>query len=618
MLPCKKISTSSYGIRYIRMAESQARSIKHTVGSKRKIIDGCIVEGKRVGSLLSANVIDPPPALLSFTRLLHVASESEYISNYVRVDSREKLHPMTRSGELAYSQEDGARYTLFYFGQPAEDLGQMKFEGYLAPAYVSQSNGSIFSSFFERSFSRNKLYVAVCYHDVVSKRNYLIRIEQQVINNFAGGFKIEEVHNYALRSTVVGIASGKFAVILNVAKTLNEDPEIKQESLVMLIVDLKLGIEDEEPEISGYPLPLYLLPYELQAREVGYIVAVDGDSNYITELKPAKTAISPIDIEVQEDGRILCAIKYQVQVNGQIDEQTPWMNSKSIGVGVVCFGTAVWGEGLSSIKIQSKEAFAWRGDNSVVLAMGNDPYFVRVGELATLFKGKVLRPTMLMDRDRVRRGLNPNIEKFVPPHTQELLDGVVVGNQEVLGFGPIFRGSKSSLEYPMGFGTGVEQDFYVNTSIFTALLNGTKAQISKDTIAVPRGGPTTGEHPEKCTSMGIMFTDGERYLYEALVGVPNFTTDFFLTLSCPQEEVRSADGTLLIPAVLIVTTISESKPIVFVRKGPIWPEDKPPLGFGEQEPEPWSSMPSHNKSVCTYFYVGNDLTYRKHGEVFYD
>jgi len=63
---CRRSVPSINGSRWIRMAERMARSIKARTGVKRRIIEGCIVEGKRNGDNLSASVIEPQTLLIVF------------------------------------------------------------------------------------------------------------------------------------------------------------------------------------------------------------------------------------------------------------------------------------------------------------------------------------------------------------------------------------------------------------------------------------------------------------------------------------------------------------------------------------------------------------------------
>lgn len=60
MRPCRRQITSASSAKWIRRAESLARSIRSKSGTKREIQDGYLIEGRRSGRLLSARVIDPP------------------------------------------------------------------------------------------------------------------------------------------------------------------------------------------------------------------------------------------------------------------------------------------------------------------------------------------------------------------------------------------------------------------------------------------------------------------------------------------------------------------------------------------------------------------------------
>lgn len=59
MKPCAKRVTSASGAKWIRRAETLARSIKAASGVRRNVVDGYIIEGRRTGKNLQATVLDP-------------------------------------------------------------------------------------------------------------------------------------------------------------------------------------------------------------------------------------------------------------------------------------------------------------------------------------------------------------------------------------------------------------------------------------------------------------------------------------------------------------------------------------------------------------------------------
>lgn len=65
MLPCKKVATSKRSAKFLKQAERMARSIRGGAGAKHLVADGCIIQGKKCGRLLTASVIEPNGFLYS-------------------------------------------------------------------------------------------------------------------------------------------------------------------------------------------------------------------------------------------------------------------------------------------------------------------------------------------------------------------------------------------------------------------------------------------------------------------------------------------------------------------------------------------------------------------------
>lgn len=72
----RRISTASAS-KWIKRAEVLARSLRRTFDTRREILDGYIIEGKRVGDRLKASVIDPPGQIVIAGRTRYYSAAND-------------------------------------------------------------------------------------------------------------------------------------------------------------------------------------------------------------------------------------------------------------------------------------------------------------------------------------------------------------------------------------------------------------------------------------------------------------------------------------------------------------------------------------------------------------
>lgn len=565
MLPCRKSTTSAFGARFIKLAESQARSLKGKSATKRIILEGCLVEGKKSGNNLSATVIDPQHSVyMPIHENLDSNSGTKNAAYAVNIDNRLALDPLSAT-ELSLFEEG-------YNVKAKESFVGARPNGIKASSRAQHTKAGSRAVYYSDVIidKSDSYFLRILEVRAGASNNLTTTISSSVISQIADGYSIGfSLSGKAFSGFVIEGDGSALIAVVNVTKTIVSDPLITREALLILVIDRgQSGTSISGALISETSLPAYLQP--------GTISYPFG-SGYIS--RPAKTKFKPLDIERQQDGIVFVAFKYELEVE----------DSDNGRIGVESHGVAAWGFGNTFVSIHSTEVDADAG-HAFIARFGADAATVKYGDTVNLVNGKAMRSVRVLARGNLFVG--------VSPFSLELIDGAPVEQSD---FATPYYGQP---ELPMGR----------NENNFIIPLGGISAKVSPTTTAIVRGSPITSQHQDRSTSLGLAFTDGDRTVYEEVTGPLTSSRHLFLHVSCPQMEVRRGDQ-LLSPSTIIISGVIEGQTVIGIRKAPIWDEDKDPLAV---DGDKWRFTFSNIGNNRAAYYIGNILTLRSNGALFYD
>ena len=661
MLSCSKSSNGVYAARYLKHAEKNARSIKINTGVKRNILDGCIIEGKKNGSLLKANVIEPPGAILAAMAnyKLYLDYDPFYAFRTLflcQCGTREAYHPEFQSLDINIKYQRTALYDsakrVIGRDLPPDNLSSNTFSNMRTPVYFLATEDFIYSVVHSTDKSEQSEEYLAIYATKTSpgqRANYdgdVVLIHSSEIKRFSGEYGIDTLGYFARRSKAIEVREGVIVIIAVVAKVIEiippSSPEMPEtgstqyrETLVKLEVDLKIQENKEkknalgknydivrdriEPTLTGVLFPQHLIPEDLQPKTIKRWV-YEGDDRFLIEA-PAKTAMTVADIALDANGNVIAAIKYQVKI--QVSSEPEWPYVEGVvgenGITVAAYGLASWGNGNSSFfEIHSKEVFTPDETMGLVTAHGANPDYVLLDNSTNIINGKVVRTAAKLSRRSmgyISYQTNPSYN-FVGQYLVEIIDGVErhrPDNDAVMGIA--YGGA--GLLYPYGFAVDYERDFYIHSNWVREVNNGNKAYVSKTAVAVPGSSSITlvSHRFMKSTDQGILFVDGDKRRYEQIALAPDVVEDQHITITCHQKEVRDEKGKLISPCVIVVGAKINDQHSILVRKGPIWDEDFDEEGYSFERY--WKVTKAPNNNYNFYFYTGNPLMPAgKYGQLF--
>lgn len=662
MLPCSKSTNGAYAARYLRRAESNARTLQINSGVKRNIIDGCIIEGKRNGSLLKATVIEPTGEIFGLAANFNPPPDDWYLHKMVffayPCGTREPYHPEFPSIELLNTDINTQRKpswdaTARVFGRDmlAENLKTDVFSNMMPPVYHLTTEDFIYTvQYAYDNSAQSQKYLQVLATKTASSHSgrfdgNAVFIHNSQIKMFTGEYGIDTLAYYAQRAKAIEVSEGVIAIIAVVGKVIEimppTDPErpetsvtLYRETLVRLDVDLKIKenrekrielgndydpIQDRiDPTLTGAVFPQHLIPADLEPKTVKRWEG-EGEDIVIIDVG-AKTAMTIADIALDEDGNVIAAIKYQVKIQTGPEPEAPYADQTrgEDGITVVAYGIASWGGASSFFNIQSKEVFTADGDHPLVTAHGANSDYVLLDNSTNIINGKIVRTAAKVSRMAMTYTAyqtNPSYI-FIDPYIVEIVDGVEkppAAGDQVMGIA--YGGA--GLQYAYGFAVDYERDFYTHSNWVREVNNGNKAYVSKTAVAVPGSSSITLVNHRfiKSTDQGILFIDGDKRRYEEISPAPKVMEDQHITITCHQKEVRDENGKLISPCVIIVGAKINGEYSILVRKGPIWDEDFDGEGYSFERY--WKVTKATNRNFNFYFYTGNPLMRAgKYGQFF--
>lgn len=656
ILPCRKATNGVYASRYLNRAERLAKSIKSKYGKKTNIIDGCIVQGAKANKTISASSIELPSGVLSSLTCILPSNDIVHggIAGHFTVPNRDPFHPLQASKKGAdfskYPHEDPLYSKRARFGH--SDFGTYlvyKAKYHITPSIKTHAGRFyLYSPAYTRlGFDQNQHYISVFMTPMVNGLPGVhVSFHDDYIKAATGGYSIgSEMSLQNMSSELVEVGYGVFAVVFAVSKEIYQqaDPDTPgyyqhakyKTRLLLAVVDLRLeeskGDADLDAKADFFLFPEELIPENMRPMSV----MVNGDNNTVLSV-PAPSVMTIQDLGLDENGNILAAIKYQVKVQsndrGYVYQGggVSRMFKGHEGTGVMAFGLASWGRQGSYFNVHSLEVVEGSGDDELVRRFGVSPSEAMFGDRQVLIGGDVYRWGIPVSRRTAAVFAVASVTDYqmLPPYVVELKNGVPTGNNALNGPTDLLSVRK---ELFFGYGASIdfERDFQLNNDWIRGSLSGEKALVSDSCYAIPAGenietttstwlGYTIGF---TATSAGIMFMDGDRRKFESISELSGAHESYGMTVSCHQREVRDENGKLVMPSALIVCAYKGDRPKMFIRKGPIWPED-----FAEDEdPSDYSGLwveaeaniaNINDKHYAKIVYVGNQLMANKHGEVF--
>lgn len=567
MLPCKKSINSAHAASYLKMAESQARSIKSTSGSKVRVIDSCLIEGRKSGNLLSARVIDPEHSIYSTP--LHNARELN--SGIFKFDDRRVFSPFNKDILLSISSEKNLSLASYFFGPTASDLKASSKMIYSAAGELGYYTVDLFKD------TKNDSYIRIAQVYSNPDLNKIIFIHSSSVSEIVHGYTVDfDISKKTFSGVAAELNESTLIVVVNIIKKYDGKPSSRDAMLMLAVTTNK---DDGKVFISGDPFDYVTLPANLHPKIITYYNTDAGGKSE----RPASTRFKPMDIEITDDKRVLVAFKYELEYALDVDFAP-----------VECHGLASWGFNAAYSEIHSTEIDDHIGGPGANAELGVNPEYAMYGDGVILVDGQVYRSVKTIER-----GSASGSTTIVAPFFIELKNGQPIPSMVDSVTCPLFF---QETQFPFG-----RLENYLKPNI-----HGIKARVSSTTFVTPRGEKPDYNDAIGPKSIGVLFTDGSRHRFESITDMPTEHIDVFAHTSCPQVEIRKKSGELSSVSVIVVTCVINGISVVAIRKGPIWPEDELPEDYMSL----WTFNKTTLKSNNANYYIGNPLNSRPTDQMF--
>lgn len=576
MLPCKKQATSAYATRYLKRAEKLARSITADSGRKRNIIDGCIVQGSKVQSMLTALSLELP-SQIGFARMSFFA----YQRKPGWMESAEATFPcrtrMTtaRDGYNPVSKEAPTLITRLYRGYWFERNVVLQ-KGTSAPVYCSfpltkqsasvgegkmPSNPAYYKSerfFYTASLINNAdlpeegVWISIQrYRDTDVPPEFFTIASNYLEATLSGYTLFPENAAFYSSMKMIEINDTDFVLVTTVQRKIWEKDEA---SLVdSKLVMIKISTADREfPTISMDLFPDSLYPdgmrEDIAYKTNGVYTNVDLDRIEDIELFDKAIGLMRVDdIEVTETGNVQVAIKLMAAV-----PDPDLLPSQQTTYTAISFGLASWGAGGASFYTEHSRDIDGN-EPALVSEHGYSPELYMFGDRQVIINGSVYR--WGIPAPRRMRGIDALWPTSLRPYIVELKDGIptgITGDDEgttLLAFGSSFDSEDPDDPYselvffdsqynPISGVNALRNRFSFSRDFARDSMCGEKAVLSDTCVAIPAGGAIIpyaeyqtyagetdvfGALSFRSSSAGLTFIDGDKRKYEKIVDTEDFS-----------------------------------------------------------------------------------------------
>lgn len=615
MLPCKRVINSKHSAKFLKMAEGMARSLRGGYAVKQRVIDGCLVEGKKAGNLLSASSLELDSSAIALgemdPRTESIGLSFGGVASLSAITPPEVINPSSMAipghldvvGSPPPMVGDALGGVRNAYGQSVSHNGII-----IDARIVSEPGGTFNIENPTPSGSRDDVsYVVVTAYDtdpVLSKRGFSISAEE--LSKASNGYYVRAGYYFTSQNShVLGSASDTtvFAAVIMVKYGFPDPGDglsgvnpYTRWGLMLLRTDPDKRSPVLKTWISARDLPWYMQP--------GVQDVTHGTMSLIIR-----------DAKAFPDGSFRVILQAVTEVpDGHIDNSVGgpyklWTSAYALAVivmrpnGSYYFEkqfTDLIGKSPNNVHLYSSDAAVYRYIDSAFFV--GDRCFYSAITAERRYSADIY--------DYIS---GPEDHRSIPPFTEFYLDGVMIGTEASFGAGSKL---KHGFSVPLSIGiTGIQPG-----SISAIVGENTMAQA------------TWGDAVDGRTKHGILFTDGSRKYFEPVRDL------LILSMSCPQVEVRSEDGKLLQSPIILVYGVlaSTGEQALFIRQGVIDKRDatRDPITGEEgvmavewvrvEAPssaysfdygnEPGNRDAWNNVSLDPYF-VGNNLGLGRHGHV---
>lgn len=583
MLSVSRVIGTISGAHFINRATSLARAIRSKVGRKKEILDGYLIEGSRSNNNLRASVIDLPGDILLVRRSQELGGPISLLS----CGGRDAFSPFTGSMKFTIGEERPYSFNYLIFGEDPFEFSDLQETslGYAQPG--------AHAIYFSGTYKSKKLrwMSVIARHVGAPDYTRSFTIDDASISSMAYGYQLgSDTWSEALP---VVTERGKFVYVA--VRVIAKAPIIttQEEAILLMRLDAEQGLLAYKIVKNSMFPPLFRIQ-EIANDSRGF----DGEIE--TDIQLARNRITITDCDILPDGVFVAAFMLEIDmqdssVSGLFIEQ-----GFRHRTGVICGGSVTWSGSGVDVKIYINDCDATI-DSQLVRDLQLDIDSVRNYGVPLLRGSDVHNNSRVSERKNgtPMAGLKP-----VHPFSEERINGEVVATAAADGFGYMFEGAAFQ-----AFG-----GIYIGSNV-------NRATVSNSTVALPRAAADADQNIRISSGVGIMFTDGERFKYEQISEIDKGMYVFYLTptmISCPQQEVRGADGSLTSCSVVLASAIRGGVLMLGVRKGPIWDED-----FKDEDAEKtyedywsWGPIPKSDVSRAP-FYIGGPFNTKPHGAIFH-
>lgn len=557
-----KRTTTVTGASWLRRAQILARGLSGSAAARREIIDGYMIEAKKVGARRSASVIDIPGRLA----MLGANSVTGSIADLIPCGGRDGFNPLLPLMDTPFGGQVEPNTQALTWGPP------------VTPGAVQLSYGGSHGGRYAVYTSDVLELNGVCWTRVfsspagVADRLRSVVIHDSILRSFAPGFEplYGEVPAAArLQEPIPAVVERGVELIIATNMFLTEETPVPSGSVWTVKATIVfLLVDTEERVLSGVMVPFDALPSVYQPGTITIDTGISAIS------RPAQSRMVVVDMRVLPSGDVVAGLDYAVEI--QDGDGPSWLSAA---------GRVTWsGSGAVSVDMFDMSLLTTR-DSPRLSDLGLPIDTIRSGVApAVMPDGSLLNVAAIFARKEPGQ---PGAYDLVPPYSMDTINGTQVATAAE-GSGAMFSASPDNPDVVHVFGLGT-----------------TYCPISTTTIACRRADPSTSALP---SGIGVLFTDGIRFRYESLGDMS--TPGFHVT--CPQLEVRSDDGELVCPSTVLASFQRGGERFVGIRKGPVWEED----GW-DSEAEYWSIVPAPESGrLQAPFYIGNPAMPRRYGAFF--
>lgn len=577
MASCVKKTTGAYGARYLKRAETLARSIRRENGRRRELIDGCILEGKSSASNLTALCIELPARIAleprgfvpylskdkgrSFDNFLFATREGYRV---IRSD----YDPIPASGAPLTQRSVNStswisRKTMLALGGPlprepeptftraSSNIGENTM---LAPTAITKQKHWLYKAqLITNAWDDTETWLVVQRCDQYGENAQFFSVKDSYLPSVTNGYTWFH-DSAAIYSSmrVIEIDRYEFAVVFTAQKKILDLPGLGYRPDSKLIM-WRISTEDPDSIRSTFhPFPENIYPEGMRDpvayKDNAAYLSVDLlDVEHIVKYDVPVGVMRIDDIELDDLGNILVALKLFSTVPNTEDPNSQLLYN------TISFGRATWGNVQSGGAASSFVEHSRDIDLSAAMVGFSDYEYDHgrhmMGDRQIFVNGDIYRWGIPAPRRGI--GVDATLPTSLQPYIVELKNGVPTGytgedeGMPLLAFGVAMEADDLNYEivyfdrdYNERTGLNALRNRFNRTSKDFArdTMCGEKDYVSDTCVVFPGGGviepygeyptyvfnsagdqvPVVGALAFKSSSVGLTFIDGPDRKYEKI------------------------------------------------------------------------------------------------------